>query len=63
MTNFSPLLLGMLSFHVVALLVLVILWRTGLLFMGINVTLELVMKMHRLVSGNRHDVRRSEEKQ
>lgn len=63
MTNFSPLFFGMLSFCVVALLLLVILWRTGLLLMGMNVAWELIMKMHRLVSGNRHDGRQSEEKQ
>lgn len=63
MTNFSSLFLGMLSFYVVALLLLVILWRTGLLFMGMNVAWEHVLKMYRLISGNRDGGRQSEDKQ
>lgn len=49
MTNFSALLLGMLSLYVVAILLLVTLWRTGLLFMGMNVAWDFVLRIRRLI--------------
>lgn len=63
MTNFSALLLGMLSLYVVALLLLVILWRTGLLFMGMNVVCDFVLKMRRFVPGSRDGHRANEAEQ
>ncbi|WP_186308890.1 hypothetical protein [Stenotrophomonas rhizophila] len=50
MNNFSALLIGMLALYVVLAFLLVVMWRTGFLFMVLNILADEAGKLRRLLS-------------
>lgn len=55
MNNFSALLLGMLALYVVLAFLFVVMWRTGFLFMVLNILADAVAKLRRRISHNSGD--------
>lgn len=53
MNNLSALLLGMLALYVVLPFLLVVMWRTGFLFMVLNILADEVVRMRRRFSRKR----------
>jgi len=55
MNNFYALLLGMLALYVVLAFLLIVMWRTGFLFMVLNILADEVARLRRRLSRNTGD--------
>ena len=49
MTNFMTLLLGLFALHVLLMFLALFLWRSGMLFMGLNILADYVLKLRAVV--------------